>query len=157
MADIKISALPANSAVTPATDVLPIVHGGATEKITPQALVNSGLLAPGAIGGGTPGAISASTLSATGNVTLGKTITGAGTTGAQTINKTMGNVNFAAAAASLVVTNSLVATTSVIICTVAKSDTTMKSVAVQASAGSFTIYANAAPTVETRVNFLVLN
>ena len=37
---------------------------------------------------------------------LGKTITAAGTTGAQTINKPMGSVNFATAAASLVVTNS---------------------------------------------------
>lgn len=92
-----------------------------------------------------------------GNVVLPKTITAGGTTGAQTINKVSGSVNFAAAATSLVVTNSYVTTSSIIICTVATNDTTMKSVAVVAAAGSFTIYANAAATAETRVNFLVTN
>jgi len=33
----------------------------------------------------------------------------------------------------------------------------MKSVAVVAGSGSFTIYPNAAPTAETRVNFLITN
>ena len=292
MANVKISELAANAAVTPATDVLPIVHSGATEKVTPQALVNAGLLAPGPIGGGTPAAIAGTTiagtgitgttLSTTGNVGIGavslstvnlslttpitgavtayglyqnclansdatsaaygirtnigtqatsftcaslvhfsaaqgtfgagstvtsqtgfnaaatlvgggttnygfrgqiptaagrynlymdgtapnylagdlqlnKTITAAGTTGAQTISKTMGSVNFAAAATSLVVTNTLVTLSSVVICQVAKNDTTMKSVQVVQASGSFTIYANAAATAETRVNFMVLN
>lgn len=93
----------------------------------------------------------------TGDVVADKTITAGGTTGAQTINKTMGSVNFAAAATSLVVTNSLVATTSIIIATVATNDTTMFGVKVVAASGSFTIYANAAATAETRVNFIVLN
>jgi len=88
---------------------------------------------------------------------LSKTVTAGGTTGAQTINKPVGSVNFAAAATSLVVTNSLVSTSSVIIATVGTNDTTMKSVQVVAGSGSFTIYANAAATAETRVNFLVLN
>ena len=92
-----------------------------------------------------------------GDMQFAKTVTAAGTTGAQTINKTTGSVNFAAAAASLVVTNSLVATTSIIICTIGTNDTTMKSVAAVAAAGSFTLYANAAATAETRVNFLVTN
>jgi hypothetical protein len=91
------------------------------------------------------------------NIVVNKTITAAGTTGAQTINFTAGSVNFAAAATSLVVTNSLVATTSVIMATVATNDTTMKSVQAVAAAGSFTLYASAAATAETRVNFLVLN
>lgn len=86
-----------------------------------------------------------------------KTITAAGTTGAQTINKTAGSVNFAAAATSLVVTNSFVTANSVIIATVGTNDTTMKSVAAVANSGSFTLYANAAPTAETRVNFMVVN
>lgn len=86
-----------------------------------------------------------------------KTITAAGTTGAQTINKTAGSVNFAAAATSLVVTNSFVDANSVIICTVATNDTTMTSVQAVAGSGSFTLYANAAATAETRVNFLVVN
>ena len=91
------------------------------------------------------------------NLIVGKTITAGGTTGAQTINKISGSVNFAAAAASLVVTNSFVTTSSVIIATVATNDTTMFGVKVVAAAGSFTIYANAAATAETRVNFLITN
>ena len=91
------------------------------------------------------------------DITLDKTITAAGTTGAQTINKASGSVNLAAAATTLVVTNSLVTTSSVILCTVGTNDTTCKSVAVVAGSGSFTIYANAAPTAETRVYFRVTN
>jgi hypothetical protein len=90
-------------------------------------------------------------------VLLSKTITAGGVTGAQTINKASGSVNFAAAAASLVVTNSLVATSSVIIATVATNDTTMTSVQAVAASGSFTLYANVAATAETRVNFIVTN
>lgn len=92
-----------------------------------------------------------------GDVILDKTITAAGTTGAQTLNKTVGSVNFAAAASSLVVTNSRVTTSSVIVATVATNDATMKSVIAVAAAGSFTLTANAAATAETRVNFIVIN
>jgi hypothetical protein len=88
---------------------------------------------------------------------LSKTITAAGTTGAQTINKASGSVNLAAAATSLVVTDSLVSTSSVILCTVGSNDTTCKSVQAVAASGSFTIYPNAAPTAETRVNFIITN
>lgn len=96
-------------------------------------------------------------LTVDGDVALAKTITAGGTTGAQTINKTAGSVNFAAAATSLVVTNNLVTANSVVIATVAANDSTMKSVQAVAGAGSFTLYANAAATAETRVNFLVIN
>lgn len=92
-----------------------------------------------------------------GDIQADKTITAGGTTGAQTINKNAGSVNFAASASSLVVTNSRVTTSSVIIATVATNDSTMKSVAVVAGAGSFTIHANAAATAETRVNFFIVN
>ena len=97
------------------------------------------------------------TLDSASGVQLQKTVTAGGTTSAQTINKPIGSVNFAAAATSLVVTNSLVTTSSIIICTVATNDATMKSVLVVAGSGSFTIHANAAATAETRVNFIVLN
>lgn len=83
------------------------------------------------------------------------TITAGGTTGARTINKPRGTVNFAASAASLVVTNSLVTTSSIIHCTVGTNDATMKSAQAVAGAGSFTIFPNAVPTAETRVNFSV--
>lgn len=93
----------------------------------------------------------------TGGLIVPKTITPSGTTGAQTINRTAGTVNFAAAATSLVVTNSFVDANSVIIATVGTNDSTMKSVAVVAGAGSFTLHANAAATAETRVNWFVVN
>ncbi len=92
-----------------------------------------------------------------GDMQLDKTVTATGTTGAQTINKNAGTVNFAAAATSLVVTDSRVTANSIIICTVGTNDTTMKSVAAVAGAGSFTLHANAAATAETRVNFLIIN
>jgi len=103
------------------------------------------------------GGVTALTLGTAGDVQLPKTITAAGTTGAQTINTASGSVNLAAAATSLVVTDSLVSTSSVIICTVGSNDTTCKSVQAVAASGSFTIYANAAPTAETRVNFIITN
>lgn len=93
----------------------------------------------------------------TSDVLFDKTITATGTTGAQIINKNAGSVNFAAAATSLVVTDSRVTANSIIVCTVATNDTTMKSAAAVPTSGSFTIYPNAAPTAETRVNFLVIN
>ena len=92
-----------------------------------------------------------------GDMQLDKTVTAGGTTGAQTINKNAGTVNFAAAATSLVVTDSRVTTSSIIICTVGTNDTTLKSVAAVAGAGSFTLHASAAATAETRVNFLIIN
>ncbi len=92
-----------------------------------------------------------------GSIILGKTVTAGGTTGAQTINKPTGTVNFAAAAGSLVVTNSLVTANSIIQLTVGTNDATMKSALAVASTGSFTIFPNATPTAETRVNFTVTN
>ncbi len=105
----------------------------------------------------TGAATCSSTLTVTGNLLLSKTVTAAATTGAQTINKTTGSVNFVAGGTSLVVTNSLVATTSIIQLTVGANDTTMKSAAYVPGTGSFTIYPNAAPTAETRVDFTVTN
>ncbi len=86
-----------------------------------------------------------------------KTVTASGTTGAQTIDKMAGSVNFAAAATSLVITNNLVTANSIIICTVGTNDATMTSVQAVAGSGTITLYPNAAPTGETRVNFLVTN
>ena len=90
-----------------------------------------------------------------GGVTLPKTITASGTTGARTINQQAGSVNFAAAATSLIVTNSLVTVNSVVTCQLATNDTTAVLGAVVKAAGSFTIYMKTAPTAETRVDFVV--
>ncbi len=92
-----------------------------------------------------------------GDIAVDKTVTASGTTGAQTINKTSGSVNFAAGATSLVVTNSRVSASSIIMLTVASNDAALRSVWCVAGAGSFTIYGNAAASAETRVNFIVIN
>jgi hypothetical protein len=86
-----------------------------------------------------------------------KTITAPGTTGAQTINKTTGRVNFAALATSLVVTNSLATANSICHVTKATNDATMRLGACVAAAGIITIYADVAPAAETAVNFTVTN
>lgn len=91
------------------------------------------------------------------SIAVPKTITASGTNGAQTINKMSGSVNFATAATSLVVTNSLVTTSSVIILTIGTNDSLMTSATAVAGSGSFTIFPNSAPAAATRVNFLVTN
>lgn len=86
-----------------------------------------------------------------------RTITAGGTTGAQTINKPFGTVNFAAAGNDIVVTNNTVTTTSLIFCTVQSLDTTAISCRVtDKAAGSFHIRVPAA-TAETSVAFMVTN
>jgi hypothetical protein len=88
---------------------------------------------------------------------LDKAITAGGTTGAQTINKVRGTVNLAAAATSLVVTNSLVvdANTKVHV-SVCTNDATCKSAVAVSGTGQFTIYPGAAPTGEVSVSFEVM-
>jgi len=85
-----------------------------------------------------------------------KTITAGATTGARTIHQLAGTVNFAAAATSVVVTNSLVTAASLVQVFVRTNDSTMKSAVAVAGAGSFTIHANAAATAETSVGFRVI-
>lgn len=93
-----------------------------------------------------------------GNFLMNRTMTAAGTTGAQTINKPSFQVNFAAAAATLVVTNSNVNTTSGIICQVLTADATMFSVQAVRGAGTLTLTARpAVPTAETAVYCEVKN
>jgi len=77
------------------------------------------------------------------------------TSGSITNNGTTGRVQFAAGASSIVVTADKVTADSIIVATVATNDATMKSVAVVAGAGSFTLHANAAATGITKVNFFV--
>jgi hypothetical protein len=91
-----------------------------------------------------------------GKITVLGTI--AGTTGAQTINQPTGQVQFAAAASSLVVTNSLITASSQVFCQVATADTTMFYIkSAVCTAGSVTLTANAAATATTKVNFWVIN
>jgi hypothetical protein len=132
-----IKTLQTTSTVTASTDKVVVAKA---DSLTPKAILVADLL----------GAQHS-------NVVVDKTITAAATTGARTINKNAGSVNFAAGATSLVVTNSRVTADSVILATVGSNDATMKGVHVIPAAGSFTIHPNANPTAETRVNFLVVN
>lgn len=84
------------------------------------------------------------------------TITAGATTGNQTINKAAGTVNFAAAATTLTVTNSLVTTNSLIFCDVRTNDMTATIKNVVSGSGSFVITLNAAATAETSVGFFVV-
>jgi len=92
-----------------------------------------------------------------GKIAMDATNTAGGTTGAQTINKPSGTVNFAAAASSLVVTNSLVTTSSIVHAMVRTNDSTAIIKNVVPAAGSFTITLNASATAETSVGFVVFN
>lgn len=96
-------------------------------------------------------------ISAAGKPSYSATNTAAGTTGAQTINKPSGTVNFAAGATTLVVTNNLVTTSSIVFAVVRTNDTTATIKNVVPAAGSFTITLSAAATAETSVGFLVIN
>lgn len=87
---------------------------------------------------------------------VSNTVTGSGTTGAQTINKQRGTVRFAAAASTLVVTDSLVSSTSKVIARgIGAFDATATNFQCTAASGSFTITANSAATAETEVYFEV--
>lgn len=89
--------------------------------------------------------------------TLERTITGAGTTGDQVINKVSGTVNFAAAASAVTVTNSLVNASSIIYAVVRTNDGTAQIKNVVPTSGAFTINLSAAATAETSVGFVVTN
>lgn len=88
---------------------------------------------------------------------LDQTLTAGGTTGNQTINKSAGSVNFAAAATTLTVTCNKCTTSSIVVCTVLTDDATATIKNVVPGAGSFVITLTAAATAETRVGFWVLN
>ena len=100
--------------------------------------------------------ISLDTLNIVTSLSTEATTTAAGTTGAQTINKLSGSVNFAAGASSLIVTNSLCTANTYIFCTVMTNDTTAVIKNVVATSGSFTIRLNAAATAETKVAFILI-
>lgn len=120
---------------------------GGTLNLNGGNKAGTGVIGSVSIGGGLTGT----------NLKLDRTITAGGTTGAQVINKIGGTVNFAAAAVTLVVTNSLVDASSIIFCTVRTNDATAIIKNVVPAAGSFTITLNAAATAETSVGFLVTN
>ena len=80
-----------------------------------------------------------------------------GTTGNAVVNNSAGSVNLDAGDTSLTVTNNLVNEDSIVIGTVGTNDATTTSVQIVSGSGEFVIYPNAAPTAETKVNFMVVN
>jgi len=95
------------------------------------------------------------TFSSTAGLSLSKTI--AGSTGAQTQNTITGEVQFAGAATSLVVTNSLCSSTSIITATICTNDATAVLGSVVKASGSFTINMKTAPTGTTLVDYRITN
>jgi len=92
-----------------------------------------------------------------GKFTYWATNTASGTTGAVTIDRPSGTVNFAASASALTVTNALCTTSSIVFATVRTNDTTAYIKNVVPGAGSFTINLGAAATAETSVGFWIIN
>ncbi len=88
---------------------------------------------------------------------LTRTITPTGTTGNQTIDEPAGTINIAAAGTSVVLTNNLITVNSIVIPVLRTNDTTAKSVAAVAAAGTCTFYLNAAATAEVSIGFIVTN
>ena len=86
-----------------------------------------------------------------------RTITAAGTTGNQTIDKPAGTVNIAASGTTVTVTNSLVDASSIIHCVLRTNDATATIKNVVPGAGSFVINLGAAATAEVSIGFLVTN
>jgi hypothetical protein len=92
-----------------------------------------------------------------GKITYRATNTAAGTTGAQTIDRPSGTVNFLNGTSALVVTNSLCTTSSIVFATVRTNDATAYIKNVVPAAGSFTINLGANATAETSVGFFIIN
>lgn len=133
---------------------LVVVNGGATTDTTSSVYVEGN-----SVGGNNNYALFVGTgvSRLAGEVQLNKTITAAGVTGNQTIDKTMGTVNIAAGGTSVTVTNNLVTANSIIIPQLRTNDATATIKGYEATAGSFTVYLTAAATAEVSIGFVVLN
>lgn len=143
-------------AITTAADL--ITSGANSLTFTTTAATNVTLPTTGTLSSlaGTE-SLSNKTMTATGKISFDATNTAGGTTGAQTINKPSGTVNFAAAATTLVVTNSFVSANSIVIAVVRTADATATIKSVVPASGSFTITLGSAATAETSVGFVVFN
>jgi hypothetical protein len=90
MADLKISQLNSIVTVVPATDVLPVVQGGTTYKVTPNQLLGAGGTATLASATITSATITgAATVGTTLGVTGVSTLASVGVTGAATVGTTL--------------------------------------------------------------------
>jgi trimeric autotransporter adhesin len=132
------------------------LYGTAVGSITSAQLADSltDNTGSGAAVFGTSAFLNAPTITA---LNCDRTIVPAATTGAQTINRMAGRVNFAIAATSLVVTCSICTADSIVLATVATNDATLKTVQAVPTGGSFTLFANAGATAETAVAWQLTN
>jgi hypothetical protein len=92
-----------------------------------------------------------------GEVVFPKTITAIGTTGNQTINKMTGTLNIAGTGTTVTLTNSLISSTSIVMCWLQTNDATAKSVVAVPGTGSCVFTLNAASTGTVAVGFFVTN
>lgn len=123
-----------------------------TGSVTGTAASGSISINPGSVGTGTRGGVTIGSF-----IQLDSTVTAGGTTGAQTINKASGTVNFAAAATAVVVTDSIVTANSLCFTEKRTNDATCNVKSVVPGAGSFTITMTAGCAAETSVGFLCIN
>lgn len=138
---------PISTATQTALDAKIAGPGSATDEAIARYDGTTGKLTQGSV-------VSISDL---GKITMPSTITAGGVTGDQVINQPSGTVNFAAAATSLTVTNSLVTASSIVLAVVRTNDATAIIKNVVPASGSFVITLDAAATAETSVGFVVFN
>jgi len=79
------------------------------------------------------------------------------TAGNQTINKALFSFVIGAGTSNAIITNSFVTTSSLVICTPQRKDTTLLTVAAEPAAGSVTITGNAGATANTAIACMVFN
>lgn len=91
----------------------------------------------------------------TGELVFSRTVTAPGTTGAVTINKPSGTVNIAAGGTTVIVTNSIVASTSFVHVALRTDDATATIKNCVPASGSFAINLTAAATAEVSISFVV--
>lgn len=141
---------------------------------TAQAIVASAFTQTAGAFSSTGAGAKTLTASGTGSVSVGATGTGtttitrvnslsavstdsSGTPGNATNNNLSGRAAFAAAASTVVITNSQVTAASKVFISLGSADATLTSVRVTPAAGSFTVTGNAAATGTTVFDFLVVN
>jgi hypothetical protein len=107
--------------------------------------------------GASPTDPGADNLRVMGSLKVPGTLTSAGTTGNQTINKQTGTIRIAATGTTVTLTDSLITTSSIVLATLQTNDTTAKSVVAVPGSGSCVFTLNAASTGEVAIGFMVLN
>lgn len=158
-ANLRLTYNDANGSATNYSDFTTGSTGGLTitaAGTNPKTLVVNNESSTGNIFEAQDGGGAVFTVADGGDIQIARTITTAGTTGNQTINKASGTVNIAAAGTTVTVTNSLCTTSSIVHAVLRTNDTTASIINVVPGAGSFVINIVAC-TAEVSIGFLVTN